>query len=157
MRKTEPQVETRKSTSSMTEQHDIVDVPFRPALDEPIERKIVLNLPFPPSSNSLFANRTGKGRVRSERYREWANAAGWALQAQRPGGLKGPVDLTFAFEERSNRKRDLGNLEKAVTDLLVTHQVIDADDHTVVRRIALAWNPHVQGCRVCITPAREAA
>lgn len=116
----------------------------------------VIDLPFPPSVNSLFANVAKRGRVRSERYREWANAAGWDLAAQHPVRVSGPVDLEFYIQEKRDRRRDLGNLEKAVTDLLVTHQVIDGDDYTIVRSIHLAWSQSVTGCRVCIRPAEAA-
>ncbi len=32
-----------------------------------------VNLPYPPVLNNLYANVPGKGRVKSERYRAWAN------------------------------------------------------------------------------------
>ncbi|WP_420921577.1 RusA family crossover junction endodeoxyribonuclease [Bradyrhizobium elkanii] len=47
---------------------------------------------------------------------------------------------------------DLGNLEKATTDLLVSHQIIQADDHSIVREIQLKWCGEVEGVRVTIQP-----
>lgn len=74
------------------------------------------------------------------------------LKSQRPIKLKGPVSLNFVFEEpKGKRKMDLGNREKAATDLLVSHGIIEADDHTIVRRISLAWG-QVDGVCVTIVP-----
>jgi crossover junction endodeoxyribonuclease RusA len=105
-------------------------------------------LPFPPSVNNLFVN--GKfGRFRSQRYDSWILEAGCEIRRQRPSKVAGPVILTYEFQEgHDKRKRDLGNLEKAVSDLLVSHQIIEADDGSIVREIKLKWNPEVQGVRV---------
>lgn len=112
----------------------------------------VINLPFPPSSNNLFIN--GKrGRFRSQKYDSWIMEAGNEILRQRPSKLAGPVVLDYVFQEgRDNRKRDLGNLEKATTDLLVSHRIIEADDGSIVRKINLSWAPDVEGVRVTIEP-----
>lgn len=107
----------------------------------------VITLPFPPSVNGLFANKK-RGRVRSERYREWANAAGWELKAQRPKRVKGPVRLSLFVQEKRDRKRDISNLVKAVEDLLVEHRIIDGDDQATVREVRASWCPRTTGCRV---------
>jgi Holliday junction resolvase RusA-like endonuclease len=109
---------------------------------------VSLTLPLPPSVNGLWAN--GKSRrFRTQRYEDWINEAGLELMRQRPPKIKGPVSLTYVFAEpNGKRKMDLGNREKAATDLLVSHRIIEGDDHTVVRRINLAWGA-VKG--VCIT------
>ena len=109
-------------------------------------------LPFPPSSNNLFVN--GKrGRFRSPRYEAWIAEVGVEIMRQRPAKYTGPVNLIYEFQEGfDNRKRDLGNLEKATTDILVLHRIIEADDGSIVRRISLAWNPTIEGVRVLIEP-----
>lgn len=113
---------------------------------------VVLDLPFPPSTNNLFIN-VKRGRIPSQRYADWRTEAGWALKAQNPSAITGPVWLRYLFQDgKDNRKRDIGNLEKAPTDLLVEHGVIEADDNTVVRGISLAWSKDVTGARVIITP-----
>ena len=109
----------------------------------------VINLPFPPSVNHLFAT-VGKRRIRSERYRQWANVAGWQLKEQRPKAIRGPVEITLRIEEKTDRKRDLSNLVKAVEDLLVEHRIIDGDDHRTVRRGVQEWDDTIKGCRVAI-------
>lgn len=119
---------------------------------------VSVSLPFPPSVNSLTANKAGKGRVKSERYRIWRNAAGWELKAQRPGRVRGLYDLHLIFQRKAGR-HDLGNLEKAVSDLLVEMQIVD--DDAFAERIVLEWGD-VEGCRVVVREAvssvqREAA
>jgi crossover junction endodeoxyribonuclease RusA len=114
---------------------------------------ITLTLPFPPTTNHLFIN-AGRKRVRSPKYRAWAEEAGWQLNAQKARLVPGPVALHYEFQEgQDKRKRDIGNLEKGLTDLLVTHGVIEADDGTIVREINLRWSREVVGVRVTIKEA----
>ena len=119
-------------------------------------RAVIINTPFPPSTNNLFIN-VAKGRIPSARYADWKQDAGWALKAQRPKSIKGPVVLRYQFQEgQDRRKRDIGNLEKASTDLLVEHGVIEADDNTIVRGISMFWSKHITGARVEIIPISKA-
>jgi Holliday junction resolvase RusA-like endonuclease len=76
-----------------------------------------------------------------------------ALQiiAQRVGHVKGPVTLEFAVEE--NKRRDLGNYEKIVTDALVRYGVIEGDRCKTVRGILLRWSSNVKGIQVFIEQA----
>lgn len=117
----------------------------------------VLTLPFPISVNAMFAD--GKTRrFKSQRYADWIAEAGYSLRAQRPKTILGPVTLLYEVQEgKDGRRRDLGNLEKGVTDLLVDHGVIEADHDRIVREIRLIWNKDVVGVRVTIasTQAEE--
>lgn len=127
---------------------------FEMALD--LERTVIINTPFPPSTNNLFIN-VAKGRIPSAKYADWKQQAGWALKAQRPKSIKGPVVLNYQFQEgQDKRKRDIGNLEKASTDLLVEHGVIESDDNTIVRGITLRWSKAINGARVEIIPVAKA-
>jgi crossover junction endodeoxyribonuclease RusA len=121
----------------------------------PINQTII-DLPFPPSTNGLFANVAGKGRIRSDRYRQWANAAGWELKSQKPKKVSGPVSIAIYVEEKRDRKRDIDNLAKGPLDLLVSHRIIDGDDIKTIRRVSLEWSKSVSGCRVAIAPAEAA-
>jgi Holliday junction resolvase RusA-like endonuclease len=119
---------------------------------EVCEGMIVLNLPFPPSTNNLFIN-TSRGRIRSSKYDEWATEAGWELARQRPPKTLGPVSIHFDFQSgRDKRKRDITNLLKAPEDLLVKFKVIEADDNTIVQAISAGWSEAVKGVRITITP-----
>ncbi|WP_188408759.1 RusA family crossover junction endodeoxyribonuclease [Agaricicola taiwanensis] len=108
---------------------------------------ITVDLPFPPSVNNLFRN-AQKGRVKTERYAEWANVAGWMLKSQKPGRVEGKFALALVVQRKDNRKRDIGNLLKAVEDLLVEHGVIQ--DDSLAERIHIAWGEAPEGCRVTV-------
>lgn len=114
---------------------------------------VTLTLPLPPSVNGLWANGKNLRRFRTQNYEDWINEAGWTLKQQRPAKLKGPVSISYEFEEpKTKRKMDLANREKAATDLLVSHGVIEGDDQTIVRCMSLAWSPNVSGVRITISP-----
>jgi Holliday junction resolvase RusA-like endonuclease len=109
-------------------------------------------LPMPPSSNGLFANGKYGGRFKTQRYCDWINEAGAEILRQRPKKLAGPVLLTYEYQEPAGkRKFDLGNREKALTDLLVSHGIIQADDNTIVREIKLKWAPDIEGVRITVS------
>lgn len=110
---------------------------------------IVVHLPLPPSVNRLWRS-VGRRVIKSPEYRAWINQAGYALNQQHPGSIKGRVELTYAV---GKTRRDLGNLEKAATDLLVNHGVIEDDGPNIVRRIVSELDPSVgEGVRVTIRP-----
>lgn len=94
----------------------------------------------PPSTNSLFANVEGKGRVRSARYRTWSNAAGWDLKAQRVVKFDGPVYLTIAIGKLP-RNADMSNRVKALEDLLVEHGIIPGDNVEWVKGVNTFISP----------------
>lgn len=101
---------------------------------------------FPPSVNSLYANVPGKGRVKTERYRTWAKAAGWDVKAQRPAKVTGRYAITLTVQRKDKRRRDLSNLIKAVSDLLVDQQVIE--DDSLEEEVHMYWSRAVEGCVV---------
>lgn len=113
---------------------------------------IVIDLPFPPSSNNMFIN--GKhGRFRSQKYDTWIMEAGVEIMRQRPSKCAGPVSLKFEFQDRrDDRKRDVTNLIKAPEDLLVKCRIIEADDNSIVRAVEALWNTEVEGVRITVTP-----
>lgn len=117
---------------------------------------VLSGLPMPPSANNIFANVPGRGRVKSDRYRTWKQAAGWCVKAQINGArIRGPVALTYTIEDGGSRA-DLGNLEKALTDLLVELNVIDGDGPKTVRSIKLQWGAVTGACvRVDRVPRLE--
>jgi Holliday junction resolvase RusA-like endonuclease len=113
---------------------------------------IVIQLPFPVSVNAMFAD--GKTRRhKSQRYADWIIEAGYALNRQRPTPIKGPIKILYEFQEgRDNRRRDAFNFEKGVTDLLVSHGVIEGDHDLILRHGSVTWNREVDGVRITITP-----
>lgn len=108
-----------------------------------------LTLPFPPSLNAIF--RKFKGSHLSEAYRAWRDEAGWTLQAQRPAKISGPVTIAVSLVPPDKRRRDLDNCGfKAIIDLLVKHEIIDADDSRIVRRIEAEWAVSGDPCTVSV-------
>lgn len=85
---------------------------------------VSIDLPRPPSVNNLFRNVPGKGRVKTSDYRSWLQQAGWLIKAQRPGKVEGEYKLLVLI---GPTKADIGNLEKALSDLLQAHGVIEND------------------------------
>jgi Holliday junction resolvase RusA-like endonuclease len=113
---------------------------------------IVITLPFPVSVNAMYADGATR-RHKSQRYCDWLMEAGHQLNRQRPKPIKGPVNITYEFQDgRDNRRRDAFNLEKGVTDLLVAHGIIEADHDLILRRGVVTWNHEVEGVRVTIEP-----
>jgi Holliday junction resolvase RusA-like endonuclease len=109
-------------------------------------------LPMPPSVNGLWANGKHGKRYRTQNYDSWIYEAGAEIMRQRPSKLTGPVTLFYEVQEPAGkRKFDLGNREKALTDLLVSHGIIQADDNTIVREIKLKWATDVDGVRVTVS------
>lgn len=115
---------------------------------------VTLDLPCPPSVNALYANVPGHGRVKTERYRTWLNAAGWAIKMQRPAKIPGPYSMTMIVHRKDKRKRDLSNFVKATEDLLVAHGVVSDDSGAT--EIHLYWTDSGKGVRVMLSPAMPA-
>lgn len=97
---------------------------------------IELILPFPPSANRLWT-RTRRGIRKTDYYAEWLKIAGNMILAQRPGGISGPYKLTIQAMRPDRRKRDLGNIEKATSDLLQSVGIIE--DDSLCEMISMRW------------------
>jgi len=115
----------------------------------------VIVLPFPISVNAMFSD--GKTRRhKSQRYCDWLLEAGYALNRQSPKPVRGPVKILYELQEgHDNRRRDAFNFEKGVTDLLVSHGVIEADHDLILRDGRVTWNRDVRGVRVTIEPLEK--
>jgi Holliday junction resolvase RusA-like endonuclease len=93
-------------------------------------------LPLPPSTNALW--RQGRKRVfKSARYASWLKAAGTELQLQRQKPVHGPYSLHYVARRKNERRRDLDNLTKPLSDLLVRHRLVD--DDSLCREISCEW------------------
>ena len=94
---------------------------------------LTFTLPFPPSVNGLFSGKAR--RYASPAYKAWKAAA----RPHVPGGLiAGPYSLDLVFDRPDRRARDLGNLEKAVSDLIVERGLVI--DDSCCERITLSWS-----------------
>jgi Holliday junction resolvase RusA-like endonuclease len=109
------------------------------------------HLPWPPTANTMW--RSYRRRVvASEGYVDWKNDAGKHLIMQKPKRMKGPVKIEIGLRCPSNRKWDVDNRTKPVLDLLVSHLVIEGDDHTIVPDVRTYFDPSIAvGAQVTIT------
>lgn len=95
-----------------------------------------LILPYPVSLNQMNKNVRGKGRIKTDKYKAWLNEAGWELVRQLSAlssserKIRGKFTYSCRPLRPDNRIRDLDNLSKVVLDLLVRHQIVDADHLT---------------------------
>ena len=94
----------------------------------------------------------------SKPYRLWSDHAHLVVVSQRVGKVEGPYRLTASFTRPDRRPRDLGNLTKALEDVLQKAGVIE-NDH-LAREIHLFWNGDdpVKGghCAITIEPIGRA-
>lgn len=115
------------------------------------DKTIEIDLPFPPSANRLWRNSGGRMHI-SPQYALWKKEAGYQILAQRKGGLpEGPYKITIHAKRPDKRRRDLGNLEKAVSDLLVSVGTIPDDSNCEM--ITLRWVTAGEGVYVRVEPA----
>ena len=113
----------------------------------------VLHLPLPPPLSACFANARGPGRVKTKRYEAWINEAiVAAMQQSRPtiGPWGCAIIADYQFGKPDNRKQDVENRAKAVSDLLVRAGIL-VDDSQIID-LRLRW-ADVEGVVVTISPA----
>jgi len=99
---------------------------------------LTLLLPFPPTTNNLFANAArGRGRFPTRQYKAWRERAAVAIRRQAPEPIKGAVELNIQLGRPDRRRRDLSNYIKALEDALVQHGLIE--DDSMVQTLSVAW------------------
>lgn len=120
-------------------------------------RYVSILLPYPTSVNDLWGY--GQGRVYpTKAYKAWqaeANVAWLQQRRQLPTRhIKGRYRLCiYAAAPDARRRRDIGNLEKAVSDFLVTKEIIE-DDH-LAKSVFTEWDAgflDAGNIRVEVTP-----
>ena len=107
---------------------------------------------LPPSTNSLFFNRPGKGRSKTFPYREWLTGEGWNLTSQKIKPILGPVALHITLPDLPGRAPDIDNALKALIDLLVQQRIIQADDKRVLRAVSVQWDNSISTVRIRVRP-----
>jgi crossover junction endodeoxyribonuclease RusA len=110
-----------------------------------------LTLPtLPPPLSACFTNVRRNGRAATPRYTKWVIEALHAVQEQRVYGVNGIVSVVYQFRRPDRRPRDLGNLEKAVSDLLVKAGLIE--DDSLIIDLRMLWGGDAP-VTITITPA----
>jgi crossover junction endodeoxyribonuclease RusA len=97
-------------------------------------------LPYPPSANKLWKP-IGRGKmVRTPEYKAWMGEAAWvvAMAARDQGQLIGPYRILIKVcPPTLNRRRDVGNIEKATSDAIVKGGMVE--DDSLCQEIAVRW------------------
>jgi hypothetical protein len=106
----------------------------------------------------MYANIAGRGRVKSERYRTWLQAAGWdvARQHNQPKWTE-PVYLNIVIG-KLRPTADIDNRAKPIIDLLVRHGFIAGDTIAHVRGVNISLAEEAfDGVHIAIAPASRPA
>ena len=97
---------------------------------------IVLELPLAPSVNALW--KVGPKKLyKSSEYKSWLEEAGWMIKQQ----TKDTIDGEYAIHIRAlktKKRRDLDNILKATSDLLVEMRVVE--DDSLCMALAAEWS-----------------
>ncbi len=108
-----------------------------------------LRLPLPPSTNGLYRNVCGRGRVLTGEAKAWKLFAGSLIMAERMrhGGtlaIPGPVAV-HAVMTFPTAAGDLDNRAKALLDALVDGRVIDDDRRVMELHLVRRQDPSGPG------------
>lgn len=123
-------------------------------------KALVLNLPLPPSVNSLFRNVPGKGRVRTKHYKRWSIAAlNFAWLSKPVGGFPlfdGPFNVQISVPLKM--RGDVDGRIKAIPDFLKKPAGIITDDKHM-QGVSIARDAEIEPgfCRVFLFDAKVPA
>ena len=110
-------------------------------------------LPSPPSTNKLFRNVAGKGRVRTSAYVDWRMQALTAIRLQKIAPVGGRV-IVLVGVERHSGQADIDNRLKAALDAIVDAGVIE-DDRFVAAAFPFWMPPANHLAHVAIYPCQR--
>ena len=97
---------------------------------------IRLELPLAPSANAIF--RSGRGRVyKTNIYKQWLEECSWMIKTQTKESVPRDYILQVVAKRPDKRRRDLDNLLKATSDLLVRTGIVSDDNFC--RAIVAEW------------------
>ena len=97
---------------------------------------IRLELPLAPSANAIF--RSGRGRVyKTNIYKQWLEECSWMIKTQTKESVPRDYILQVVAKRPDKRRRDLDNLLKATSDLLVRTRIVSDDNFC--RAIVAEW------------------
>ena len=109
---------------------------------------MTITLPFPPSVNALFGNRSNQQRFMSKAYKEWLKSCPTITPGN--GCIQEPCHVEYVLYFPDKRKRDLSNYIKAPEDYLVSQCALLDDNHEIVQSFSVKFggidrgNPRVE-------------
>ena len=111
-----------------------------------------LRLPLPPSTNALYRNVRGIGRVKAVGYKRWLVAAGAYGIVQKPlGGFPHfALDFEIIVLIPAKTRGDCDNRCKAAIDLCTAWQIISDDRHAQAVTIRRVLDMPADECRVTV-------
>jgi Holliday junction resolvase RusA-like endonuclease len=97
------------------------------------------SLPFPPSVNKAYGNRSNQKRFKSKAYKAWEQSCP-ELTLPEKGAIDWPVAVVYRFYLPDRRLRDVANYEKLVTDQLVKKCVLVDDNFKIIKSMHLHFS-----------------
>lgn len=120
-----------------------------------LEPPAFIALPGPISTNNLFRNVPGKGRVVTAEYASWKKRADQCIGAHLPcPRFTLPVEITLFVGENGVGQMDSDNTAKAYIDALKRAGVIRDDSRKWLRKSEAIWVPGMAGCVARISAAK---
>jgi len=113
---------------------------------------IELTVEFPPSVNRLWRAVPGRGVIKSKIYREYMEKNLWIIKQQSTGKITGKYIISFEASRPDKRKRDLDNLIKPLSDLLVQSMVVECD--SLCEELSAKWVNNGSGVKIFIREAQ---
>jgi len=99
-------------------------------------------VPTPPTTNHLFRNVKGRGRVKTAEYFDYEMLAITAIRQQKTPAVSGRVFALVGVERKSSLS-DLDNRLKALFDVVAKAGIIENDKF--ITAFAVTWMPIVDG------------
>ena len=112
-------------------------------------------LPPPISTNNLFSNIPGCGRIATTDYKAWKRQADQMLMLQARPRFTVPVFISLMLGEIDVGNMDSDNAAKAAIDCLKRALIIVDDSRRWVRSSRSTWVPGFRGMVAIVAPAIE--
>jgi len=114
--------------------------------------EIIIDLPWPPSTNSIWRG-AGRHVYRSKEYTAWiAQAHGEKLIQKIKKNIKGKFEAFIVLNPPDKRQRDIDNYHKAILDFAQASKMIEND--RLCQKLTVVWSDlrsTIGGARLILT------